>query len=304
MQNNKIINRLVIRYLRHKEIDFQKWDSCVQNSINGLPSCYSLYLDLACEENWDGLIADDYSAIFPLPFKNRVLFKQIYQPFFVQQLGMFFTNPDQMQLLNYFIEAIPAQFRKINLQLNTQNQLQSTFLKLKHKLTHHILLNKDYASLVSEYGSNTKRNLKKAIARQPQITNMISPFQMTELRKKYLGEELKGIQNESDFLRLQRIMEKALALNMGEITGVINQENEIDAAVFYLKSNQHIIYLNAISSDTGKEKHAMTFLIDHLLKRFSGSDLIFDFEGSMIPGIARFYKGFGAVEISYPVIVK
>lgn len=294
----------MIRYLRHKEIDFEKWDACAAASVNGLPYCFSWYLDIACEEQWDALIHDDYSAIFPLPFKNRLLFKQIYQPFFVQQLGLFFSKPEDVNLLNYFIDAIPAHFRKINLQLNTANPIQSTFLKLKHKVTHHILLDGDYAGMIKNYSSNTKRNLKKAQAFQPVVSNLISPMQMTDLRKKYLGSELKGIQNESDFLRLQRLMEKSLALNKGEITAVLNNENEIDAAIFFLKSNNHIIYLNAISSDAGKESHAMTFLVDHLLNRFAGSSMIFDFEGSMIPGVARFYKGFGATEITYPVIIK
>lgn len=294
----------MIRYLRHKEIDFGKWDACAAASLNGLPYCYTWYLDLACEEQWDALILDEYAAVFPLPYKNRVLFKQIYQPFFVQQLGLFYTATDQLNLLNYFIEAIPAQFRKINLQLNSENKIQSTFLKVKHKLTHHIFLNRAYAELAADYNTNTKRNLKKAVSYKPVISNMISPLQMTELRKKYLGDELKGVQNESDFIRLQRIMEKSLAMNMGEITAVMDEKNEIDAAVFYLKSNQHIIYLNAISSEAGKEKNAMTFLIDHLLRRYANSNLIFDFEGSMIPGIARFYKGFGATEISYPVLIK
>ena len=53
------------------------------------------------------------------------------------------------------------------------------------------------------------------------------------------------------------------------------------------------------SDDTAKETAAMTFLIDSVIKEFSPSQLVLDFEGSNDPDLARFYKGFGAKEIEY-----
>ncbi len=294
----------MIRFLRHNEIDFKKWDACIEAAVNSLPYAYAWYLDIVCEENWDALIADDYSAVFPIPVKNRIIYKQIYHPYFVQQLGLFYMEQSQHQLLNYFIEQIPAQFRKINLQLNTENLIQSTFLKLKHKLTHHVLLNRAYDEIAAAYNANTKRNLKKAQAFGFVETKNITPAQLTEMRRKYLKDELKGVQDETDFIRLERLMEKSIAIDQGAITGIVNNTNEVIAAFFYLKGKHHIIYLNAISSPEGKEKNAMSWLIDHTLQQFAGRGKIFDFEGSMIPGIARYYKGFGAVEVTYPVLIK
>jgi hypothetical protein len=43
----------------------------------------------------------------------------------------------------------------------------------------------------------------------------------------------------------------------------------------------------------------MTQVIDSILKKYSETDYILDFEGSMIPGIARFFKSFGAKEEEY-----
>ena len=48
----------------------------------------------------------------------------------------------------------------------------------------------------------------------------------------------------------------------------------------------------------------MTFLIDSVLKKYAGSHLTFDFEGSMIPGLARYYMGFGAIEKKFQVLRK
>jgi hypothetical protein len=43
----------------------------------------------------------------------------------------------------------------------------------------------------------------------------------------------------------------------------------------------------------------MFLLIDTFIQNNSGKNLILDFEGSNIPGIARFYKGFGAMAETY-----
>ncbi len=294
----------MIKYLRHKEIDLKKWDNCIDNAINGLPYAYSWYLDIAAEEQWDGLILDDYAAVFPLPFKNRLVFKQVYQPFFMQQLGLFYSKPEMESQLHYFINAIPPQYRKINLQLNTKNVMSVSFLKVKHKLTHHLHLDKNYESIIKKYNANTKRNLKKARSYKLKVSNAITPAELIEVRKKYLGDELKGIQYQEDHARLQKLMEKAMSINKGFIIGIYDNNNSVLAYTFFLNCNNHLIYLSAVSSDQGKEQQAMTLLIDGIIKEFAGTGKVLDFEGSMISGVARFYKGFGAEEISFPVIIK
>jgi hypothetical protein len=52
--------------------------------------------------------------------------------------------------------------------------------------------------------------------------------------------------------------------------------------------------LFASSNESGRRSGAMAFNIDHILKKHQETNLILDFEGSMIPTIARFYKSFGA----------
>jgi len=294
----------LIQYLRHKEIDQIKWDRCIENAINALPYAYSRYLNIAAEENWDALVLDDYDAVFPIPFKNRVIFKQIYQPFFVQQLGLFFTNQEQQNQLHYFINAIPSHFRKINLHLNVQNPALESFLKVKRKITHHIVLDKPYPQLIQAYTTNTKRNLKKAASYKLKIIQDIMPADLITYRKKYLGKELRGTQSDTDQNRLQKLMEMLISINKGFVSGVSGENEELLSLAFFIKSNGHLIFLSAVSTDTGKEKQAMTFLIDHILKTHADSGLLFDFEGSMIPGLARYYKGFGGIEVQFPIVYK
>ena len=44
----------------------------------------------------------------------------------------------------------------------------------------------------------------------------------------------------------------------------------------------------------GRKTEANYFLIAQVLREWAGNDLLFDFEGSEIPGVALFYEKFGA----------
>jgi hypothetical protein len=58
-------------------------------------------------------------------------------------------------------------------------------------------------------------------------------------------------------------------------------------------SKTRIIYLMSVSSSLGKEQRAMFRIVDELIRDYSGSSFLLDFEGSNIPSIARFFIGFG-----------
>jgi hypothetical protein len=294
-----------IQYLRHKDIDFVKWDNCIDHAINGLPYAYSWYLNIAAEEQWDALVIDDYKAVFPLPFKNRVVFKQIYQPFFVQQLGLFYTDKSHWPIiciivLNKFLQLS----EKCNCNSIRFNEMSSTFVKVKQKITHHIDLQHSYETLLAAYAVNNKRNVKKALKANLNMVSLNTANELIAFRKKYLAEELAGVQNDNDLERLKKLLEKALSLNKGFIKGVVDEHNQLLALCFILKSNNLLIYLSAVSSEKGKELNAMSLLIDSIIQQYANTTYTFDFEGSMIPGLARYYKGFGGIEKNFPVIQK
>jgi len=57
--------------------------------------------------------------------------------------------------------------------------------------------------------------------------------------------------------------------------------------------------MNAASNEEGKKLGAMFFLVDNFIKTNAEKEIILDFEGSMIPGVARFYSGFGSIPETY-----
>jgi hypothetical protein len=51
-----------------------------------------------------------------------------------------------------------------------------------------------------------------------------------------------------------------------------------------------------------KKNGAMTLLITTIIRKFQNSDYILDFEGSMVNGVASFYKSFGAEKEVYSLL--
>jgi hypothetical protein len=83
---------------------------------------------------------------------------------------------------------------------------------------------------------------------------------------------------------------------------VFSSKNRLIATLCALDSNNKITYLLPISSSEGKSSSAMFYLIDFIIRREANSSTELDFEGSSIEGIARFYKGFGAVNQPYYIL--
>jgi hypothetical protein len=70
------------------------------------------------------------------------------------------------------------------------------------------------------------------------------------------------------------------------------------SAIFFL-SHDRAYYILVGNNPAGKHTGASHALIDGFIKAHAGKNILLDFEGSDIPGLAAFYGGFGAVSENY-----
>lgn len=101
---------------------------------------------------------------------------------------------------------------------------------------------------------------------------------------------------------MESIIKTAVNNKSGKIYEIRDTENNLQAGLFLLSSKNIAINLFNASSSLGKKNSAMFFLLNELFKLYSGNNITFDFEGSEITEVARFYKGFGGVAVRYPYI--
>lgn len=288
-----------IRYIKHAEIDRKKWDSCIHYAINGSPYAYTWYLNNVCEE-WDGLVEGDYESVFPLVWNNRLAgYKRLFQPQFCQQLGLFSTHVLSAPRMKAFLEAIPAEFRYIDIYLNARSFVPPKMdFEVFQRPNFQLPLADSYDDIRKKYSTNLKRNLKKAAQHKLTFTTSIKPETLVTLFRTHQGERIPDM-TDSSYHTLHRIMYNALHRGLGFITGIQDADGELCAAAFFLSGHGKIINLLPSSSEKGKELSAMHILLDVLIRNNAGRPAVLDFEGSAIPSIARFYKSFGAEDVPY-----
>lgn len=286
-----------IKYLERAEIEDKKWNGCVHFALNSLPYGYTWFLD-NITEFWDGLVLGDYEAVMPLPRKKKFKWEYIYTPLFAQQLGIFSLKPISQKLINSFINVIPERFLLVDQDINYMNPILREDFQRWDKSNLELSLNEPYESLRKKYSKNTLRNLKKADKNKLKITNNVKPETLVSFFRKNIGQHLK-MMDDSSYHTLHRIIYKSQHYGMAGTYGVFSHENHLVATAYFIYGKNRLINLLPASNNYGKKLGAMAMLYDYIIRANAEKKLILDFEGSMIPSIARYYKGFGAEEVKY-----
>lgn len=287
----------MIRYLKNNEIDRDAWNTCVNQAPGALLYGYSWFLDMVADD-WDGLVLDNYDAVMPLPKRRKWGIDYLYQPVLMQQGGIFSRVELGPDLVQKFIDSIPAHFRLIEINLNYSNSFSEIMLKKNRNLV--LKLDKDSDTLMNNYSENTKRNIKKA---QKKDYTFHYNFDMNNIM--HLFNENKGAELKLNKYWKNRVTEITHALHhkgFGHTISLYNKKNQCIAGAFYAEYKQRVYFLFSGSGSEAKSSGAMHFLIHSLINKYAGSNFIFDFEGSNNDGLARFYSGFGAFEQNYPII--
>lgn len=277
-------------------IDRMHWDDCISHAINGNLSAWSWYLDIVSPE-WCALIEDNYESVFPLTVSSRAGFKYIMQPYFTQQLGLFYRSSSSDAKLAEFINSIPPEYKFIDINLNSSNRIPTSG-NISDMTNLELDLRSEYEVIASGYQTNLQRNLKKADLNKLTISKHTRPEELISLFKANKGQSLKQL-TDAQYTLIQRIAYESINKGIGEIWGAYDEFNQLAGGVLWVESHQKAIFLFSALSETGKNIKAMPWLIDSFIRQNSGKPLTLDFEGSNNEGLARFYSGFGANKIIY-----
>ena len=290
----------MIRLLKHNEINKRRWDDCINKSFNGNVYALSWYLDIV-HPNWNALIENDYERVMPLTNSKKLGLSYMFQPFFVQQLGVFSTSQLSQEDVDNFINAIPQQYLLTQYRLNSYNKVDyDSDIIAKHRNVELDLIY-DYQYLYNNYNNNTKRNLAKAEAAGLSINNNINPEIIISLFRNNRGKDVKHWKDK-EYNRLLELINTAISQECCFTIGINDLDNNTIAGAIFMHSHDRIIFLFSGSDEAHKDKHALTMLLDNVIREFSETQYTLDFEGSDNDGLARFYKGFGGAEVFYPEV--
>lgn len=279
-----------IKLMQRDEIDDKRWNGCVHFAINALPYGYTWYLDNICEE-WLGLVIGKYKVVMPLVKGSKFGFDYIYQPFFAQQLGVFTDTIISKELQQEMLASIPESFSYIDMNVNTSNPHPEGF-EVEKRDNYLLDLSASYEQIQGKYSGNLKRKLVRARKNELKYKNQLKPEVFVDFYMQHTAPKVPGFEERHKHSML-RIIYKAMYHNMGGLVGVY-KEDELIAANFLLFHPQRTINLFPTSSKKGNELNAMPFLMDTVINIGAGNRKYLDFEGSMLEGVAQFYRSFGA----------
>ncbi len=284
-----------IKHLIHTEIDKELWDKKISQAVNARIYAYSGLLDIA-SSGWQALVSENYEFIMPLTVRKKFFIPYIAQPKFIQQTGIFSDKKVTESVIFEFINSIPGKYKFRIIHLNSQNKISGK--EISKRPNHLLNLNFPYDILYKNFSYNTKRNIKKASSGKLLIDKNISIEDAVFLKKQNNINSL----SEKNLITLKNLIlftEKHFSI---KIYGIKNEIQElISVVVFSFCKNR--VYLPLIaSSEEGKAKFSSFLIFNEFIKDYSEQNLILDFEGSSIPGIARFFEGWGAKPESYYVL--
>jgi hypothetical protein len=286
---------LKINYLIHNQIDKQKWDLTITDSPNGLVYALSWYLDIV-SPSWDALILGDYEIVMPLPAKSILGQRLLIQPIFAHQLGIFSKNTITPDLTIKFIEETIKHFKFIDIKLNKDNPTieKRPFYKRKTQI---LDLSKSYNEISEQFNRSLKSNLTKSKRTDFVFTICNDPdVLINAMRSMYERKNVDGVKK-SDYQNLKRIIEYSIRSGIGKIYCALAYEQVYSAIfVLYWKNRAYTFYGTTL---LGREKRSMVALMDYYIKENAGKNLILDFCGSNIPGVAEWNIGFGAQDYNY-----
>ncbi len=282
-----------LKYLKHGEIDYEKWNQCIGEAQNARIYATTWLLDRTAEI-WDAMVWKDYEFVMPLPVGRKWGIKYIYQPFFCQQLGIFPAPPVDIQ--SQFADELIKRFRFFQFQVNPL-MTPDAFKKFEvtPKINYVLPLLEPYATIASQFKRNARYHIANAYKKGIQVVNALDTGKYVEMKK----QQVAGDVSSKSFKMLAKIISWGQTNGNGQILAAITPGNEVCAAGFFLQYGNRLVYLNSFSTSEGRKLRAMYAILNEVIRKYAKSGLLLDFEGSSVEGIATFFRSFNPAEEFY-----
>lgn len=277
----------MIQRLSYHEIDFEKYQICLDQSVQRNFYAKKEILDVLCED-WELLIAGDYDFVMPVPVKRKYGFRFVLMPLFCQQLGIF-AREQNREVEQMFLAFLNKNYRIVSYNFNHQNAFKQN-LKCKKN---YVIGRTEYASLRKNYFKGRKSTVKTA-----QYLNF-NEAKLSEVSN-FITDNLKGLEKKNDFQKFVNYLDFLESKQMLTIFGAFKDDHLTSLAIM-IKENDCYALLGLVNDEKFRLDNGASFLIDKILKE-NVHDKSFDFMGGSIRGIEVFFKSFGSSLQQYPVI--
>lgn len=283
----------MIKRLKYHEIDWRKYQKCLENSEQYLFFAEKQYLDLLIGENWEILIYEDYEAVMPIPIVKKIGFNFVLMPLQTQQLGVFSEKDDAVinqKLLEFFQKKYKIYYYAFN--------AKNSFLKTLNKRNNYVLPSDDYQEIKSRYSIHRRRNVRVLADFEERIK-----FEETtnlEDSKLFFQKHIVGLDKKWLIDKTFSNMKKLWDIQLLKVYSLYI-DGALASQAYILDAPKEQFLINFINDKNFLKFNSTSIILDKIIQK-NISQKQFNFHGSNIPEIAEFYRRFGATEEQYSFI--
>ncbi|MCY0968475.1 hypothetical protein [Chryseobacterium wangxinyae] len=276
----------MIRKVKYNDIDFKKYNHCLENSEQKNWYAKKEVLD-HLSGNWECLVYGDYQAIMPVHLKKKLGFTFVHMPLFCQQFGVF-SERDNPSVNSEFLKFLKNNYKVFLYCFNDKNQFNTELEKRKN----FIIPVSDYETLKrKKYFKGRKSTVKWS----QHLTYKEIPLDENSFI--FIEKKFKGLSKPSDFHVFKNYINFLNDRQLLKLCGVFFESQMINLAVVIADREQYSL-LALINDDDFKDENGPSFLIDKILSKYI-HEKSFNFMGSNIRGIQVFFKSFGGELCEY-----
>lgn len=284
----------IIQYLKNKEINKHLWDDCIAKSSNSLIYAKSEYLDNMCE-GWSAIIEKNYDWVLPVTQRTKWGITYLYQPSLTQQLGIF-AKPNIAVPIKSIITFLQKKvlFWEISWNYATATEHLNSSIETAEATNFILSLHNTYETIAAGYHTDLNRNLKlsKRFCHTYRETKDFK--KCIKLYKEHYAQRLPMIKK-ADYEKFELLCSQLQKQNEVYCREAINIKQEVLATALLLFDGKRLYNIINTTTEAGRKTKANHFLLDQIIQEFSAQELLFDFEGSDVPGVKSFYENFGAI---------
>ncbi|MBX9850837.1 MAG: GNAT family N-acetyltransferase [Cytophagaceae bacterium] len=160
---------------------------------------------------------------------------------------------------------------------------------------------RNYEQIFNEFKENIRREIRKA-------EKELTVYSSDDISILYHLKKENALINHSPLTASEEYLKSIYNFckenNTGNLLIAKDQNGNIHAAAFFVTDHSCCYYLYGAAAPAYKNSGAMSLLMWEAIKKASQKVNKFNFEGSMVEEIERFFRSFGARQVPYFVIQK
>lgn len=296
-----------MRHTKDMETSRNTDETHLTNSIFQRP----WWLDAVAPNSWDAIeIKSGEQVVARMPYVSKKAhgLSQIYMPPLTQTLGPWLARStakyakqlaQQKDLMTSLIEQLPpCDYFQQRFHYSITNWLPFYWKGYEQTTRYTYVLDNlnDQDKLWSDLQENIRREIKKA-QKQLIVSNDLPIEQLYEsCRKTYQRQNLKV---PFDLQLIERIHSACISNSAGRTFFALDSQDRVHASIFIIWDQDSAYYLIGGGDPELRSSGAMSLLLWEAIQFANSVTNRFDFEGSMVEPIERYFRAFGARQVPY-----